>query len=112
LVASFKLFQFCETSEQAEGKDKHCPCGKHIRPFRMDFCPAGKTSTIFCLVFCGGCAYSEIPVVGLDAAADVRRKEMVEDPWWYSQLLVSLELYIFTCSPISQLHSHQEKFSH
>ncbi|XP_032300803.1 cytohesin-4 isoform X2 [Coturnix japonica] len=41
LVSSSKLFQFCEASEQAKGKEKHSPCGKYIRTFRMDFCPAG-----------------------------------------------------------------------
>ncbi|XP_021241381.1 cytohesin-4 isoform X3 [Numida meleagris] len=43
LVANSKLFQFCEASEQAEGKEEHSLCGKYIRPFRMDLCPAGSS---------------------------------------------------------------------
>lgn len=41
LVTGSKSFQFCEASEQAEGKEEHL-CGKHVGLFRMDFSPAGK----------------------------------------------------------------------
>lgn len=32
-----------------------------------------------------------MPAVKVNAAAGGRRKEMVEDPWWYRYLLGSLE---------------------
>lgn len=49
LVTGSKSFQFCEASEQAEGKEEQHLCGKHVGVFRMDFSPAGKPRPPFVL---------------------------------------------------------------